>query len=87
MGDNVNSLWPDKMRILGLTGHAGICLWYPAQQLNNDDDEDGDDAEFPFTHSCAYLTHKNLKRCSLFHASASQGRMEACSFQSHLSAY
>ena len=36
--------------------------------------------EFPFTHSCAYLTHKNLKGCSLFHASASQGCMEACSF-------
>ena len=37
-------------------------------------------SEFPFTHSCAYLTHKNLKGRSLFHASASQGRMEACSF-------
>ena len=42
--------------------------------------------EFPFTHSCAYMTHKNLKGRSLFHASASQGRTEACSFQSHLSA-
>ena len=36
--------------------------------------------EFPFTHSCAYLTQKNLKGRSLFQASASQGRMEACSF-------
>ena len=37
-------------------------------------------SEFPFTHSCAYLTYKNLKGRSLFHASASQGRMEAYSF-------
>ena len=37
-------------------------------------------SEFPFTHSCAYLTHKNLKGRSLFHASASQGCMEACFF-------
>ena len=43
-------------------------------------------SEFPFTHSCAYMTHKYLKGRSLFHASASQGRMEAYSFQSHLSA-
>ena len=37
-------------------------------------------SEFPFMHSCVYLTHKNLKGRLLFHASASQGRMEACSF-------
>ena len=37
-------------------------------------------AEFPFMHSCAYLTHKNLKGRSLFHASASQGCTKACSF-------
>ena len=43
-------------------------------------------AEFPFTHSCAYMTHKSLKGRSLFPASASQGRTEVCSFQSHLSA-
>ena len=41
---------------------------------------DGMLADFPFMHSCAYLTHKNRKGRSLFHASASQGRMEACSF-------
>ena len=38
------------------------------------------EAEFPFTHSCAYLMHKNLKGRSLFHTSASQQCMEACSF-------
>ena len=40
----------------------------------------GNISEFPFTHSCAYLTHKNLKGRLLFHATASHGRMEACSF-------